>query len=71
MAPYAHAVYKAYLACEALDATAEPVPGPEALEAGWFDPAALPALSLSRNTPEQIQRLIALAADPAAPAAFD
>ena len=71
MAPYAHAVYKAYLACEALDAAAEPMPGPEALDVGWFDPVALPALSLSRNTPEQIQRLVALAADPAAPAAFD
>jgi ADP-ribose pyrophosphatase YjhB (NUDIX family) len=71
MAPYAHAVYKAYLACEALDATAEPVAGPEALDAGWFAPTALPALSLTRNTPEQVRRLIALAADPAASALFD
>ena len=71
MTPYAHAVYKAYLACEALDVTAEPVAGPEALDAGWFAPGALPALSLTRNTPEQVRRLMALAADPAAPAAFD
>ena len=39
MGPYAHAVYKVYLACEPLDPAAEPVPGPEALDAGWFDPA--------------------------------
>ena len=38
MGPYAHAVYKVYLACEPLDPAAEPVPGPEALDAGWFDP---------------------------------
>jgi ADP-ribose pyrophosphatase YjhB (NUDIX family) len=71
MGPYAHAVYKAYLACDALDPAAEPVPGPEALDAGWFSPDALPALSLTRNTPDQVRRLVALAADPAAPAAFD
>jgi len=71
MEPYAHAVYKAYLACEALDAAAEPVAGPEALDAGWFAPAALPELSLTRNTPAQVRRLLALEADPAAPAVFD
>ena len=71
MEPYAHAAYKVYFACEALDAAAEPVPGPEALDAGWFSPAALPALSLTRNTPEQVRRLIALQDDPAAPALFD
>jgi len=71
MAPYAHAVYKAYLACEPLDAAAEPVPGPEALDAGWFAADALPELSLTRNTAEQVTRLVALAVDPAAPAAFD
>jgi ADP-ribose pyrophosphatase YjhB (NUDIX family) len=71
MEPYAHAVYKAYLACEPLDPAAEPVPGPEALDAGWFAPAALPELSLTRNTAEQVRRLVALAADPAAPAVFD
>ena len=71
MEPYAHAVYKAYLACEALDGAAEPVAGPEASDAGWFAPAELPALSLTRNTPQQIRRLVALQADPAAPALFD
>jgi ADP-ribose pyrophosphatase YjhB (NUDIX family) len=71
MEPYAHAAYKVYFACEALDAAAEPVPGPEALDAGWFSPAALPALSLTRNTPEQVRRLVALQDDPAAPALFD
>jgi len=71
MEPYAHAVYKAYLACEPLDPAAEPVPGPEALDAGWFAPAALPELSVTRNTAEQVRRLVALAADPAAPAVFD
>jgi ADP-ribose pyrophosphatase YjhB (NUDIX family) len=71
MEPYAHAVYKAYLSCEPLDPAAEPVPGAEALDAGWFEPAALPELSLTRNTAEQVRRLLALAADPAAPAAFD
>jgi ADP-ribose pyrophosphatase YjhB (NUDIX family) len=71
MEPYAHAVYKAYLACEMIDGAAEPVAGPEASDAGWFTPAELPALSLTRNTPEQIRRLVALQADPAAPALFD
>jgi ADP-ribose pyrophosphatase YjhB (NUDIX family) len=71
MEPYAHAVYKAYLACEPIDVAAEPVAGPEALDAGWFAPAALPELSLTRNTPAQVRRLVALAADPAAPALFD
>jgi ADP-ribose pyrophosphatase YjhB (NUDIX family) len=71
MQPYAHAVYKAYLACEPLDPAAEPVPGPEALDAGWFAPTALPELSLTRNTAEQVTRLVALAVDPAAPAGFD
>ena len=71
MAPYAHAVYKAYLACEPLEPAAEPVAGPEALDAGWFAPTALPELSLTRNTAEQVTRLVALAVDPAAPAAFD
>ena len=71
MEPYAHAVYKAYFACEPLDPAAEPIAGPEALDAGWFVPAGLPALSLTRNTPVQIRRLLALAADPAAPALFD
>ena len=60
--------YTAYLACEPLDPGAERAPGPEALDAGW---SALPALSLTRNTPAQVQRLVALEADPAAPAAFD
>ena len=71
MAPYAHAVYKAYLACEPLEPAAEPVAGPEALDAGWFAPTALPELSLTRNTAEQVTRLVALAVDPAAPAGFD
>ena len=71
MGPYAHAVYKVYLACEPLDPAAEPVPGPEALDAGWFDPAAPPQLSVTRNTADQVRRLVALAADPAAPAVFD
>ena len=70
MAPYAHAVYKAYLACEPLEPAAEPV-ADEALDAGWFAPTALPELSLTRNTAEQVTRLVALAVDPAAPAAFD
>jgi len=38
---------------------------------GWFAPTALPELSLTRNTAEQVTRLVALAVDPAAPAAFD
>ena len=58
-------------AAEGDDPAGEPVPGPEALDAGWFAPAALPELSLTRNTIQQVQRLVALAADPAAPADFD
>ena len=54
-----------------IDGAAEPVAGPEASDAGWFAPAELPALSLTRNTPQQIRRLVALQADPAAPALFD
>jgi ADP-ribose pyrophosphatase YjhB (NUDIX family) len=71
MEPYAHAVYKAYLACDPVDGAAEPVAGSEALDAGWFDPTDLPPLSLTRNTAEQVRRLVALAADGDAPAAFD
>jgi ADP-ribose pyrophosphatase YjhB (NUDIX family) len=71
MQPFAHAVYKACLACEPVDGTAELVPGPEALDAGWFDPASLPDLSLTRSTPGQIRLLVALALDPSAPAVFD
>jgi ADP-ribose pyrophosphatase YjhB (NUDIX family) len=71
MDPYAYAVYKVYLAAEALDPAAEPVAGSEALDAGWFSPGDLPPLSQTRNTAEQVRRLVALAADPAAPALFD
>ena len=38
MGPYAHAVYKAYLACEPLHPAAEPVPGPRGARRGWFAP---------------------------------
>jgi ADP-ribose pyrophosphatase YjhB (NUDIX family) len=71
MDPYAHAVYKVYLAADPVDPAAEPVAGSEALDAGWFSPDDLPPLSLTRNTAEQVRRLVALAADPAAPTLFD
>lgn len=67
--PYPFRVYKLFFACELLGKTARD--DLETDEVGWFDPAALPDLSLGRVTPDQIARLVVLAADPSAPAAFD
>ena len=38
---------------------------------GFFEPHALPELSLDRIVPSQIERLYAIAADPLLPADFD
>ena len=40
--------YKLFFLCEQTD-TSEPATGPETLDVGWFDPAALPPLSTGRT----------------------
>lgn len=57
------AVYKVFLACELLRDTEHPG-NTETLESGWFSPEALPPLSLGRNLPEQVRRMVALSRDP-------
>jgi ADP-ribose pyrophosphatase YjhB (NUDIX family) len=66
---YPFRVYKLFFACEVLGEVRRDVT--ETDEVGWYHPGDLPPLSLGRVGPDQIARLLALAADPAAPAAFD
>jgi len=61
------AVYKVFLLCELVPG-GEPASHPdntETLDSGWFSPTGLPPLSLGRNLPEQVQRMVQLARDPA------
>ncbi|MBB5232828.1 NUDIX hydrolase [Deinococcus budaensis] len=57
------AVYKVFIACELLEDTAHPG-NTETLESGWFAPDALPPLSLGRNLPQQVQRMVELWREP-------
>ncbi|WP_041221133.1 NUDIX hydrolase [Deinococcus geothermalis] len=57
------AVYKLFVACDLLADTAHPG-NTETLESGWFSPDALPPLSLGRNLPEQVRRMVVLARQP-------
>lgn len=59
-------VYKVFVLCE-LEPEGDPGTHPdntETLQSGWFSPAELPPLSLSRNLPRQVQRMVELARDP-------
>jgi ADP-ribose pyrophosphatase YjhB (NUDIX family) len=62
-------IYKLFFACELIGGT--PVQTDETDGAGFFEPHALPELSLDRIVPSQIERLYAIAADPLLPADFD
>ncbi len=62
-------VYKLYVQCEPLGGTPTP-DGVETEAAGYFPLDALPPLS-AKTPVEQLSRALAVAADPAAAAAFD
>jgi ADP-ribose pyrophosphatase YjhB (NUDIX family) len=62
-------VYKAFILCEWLGG--DPAPGSETAGAGWFEPANLPPLSLGRILPQQIARMVELAAEPSTPPDLD
>jgi ADP-ribose pyrophosphatase YjhB (NUDIX family) len=62
-------VYKLYVQCEPLGGTPTP-DGVETEAAGYFPLDALPPLS-AKTPAEQLARALAVAADPAAAAAFD
>ncbi|WP_240730774.1 hypothetical protein [Deinococcus sp. S9] len=51
------------MACDLLADTAHPG-NTETLESGWFSPDALPPLSLGRNLPELVRRMVVLARQP-------
>jgi len=67
--PYPFRIYKLVFACEVLGETARDET--ETDDVGWFAPGALPPLSTGRTNAEQIARLLAVHADPSAPALFD
>lgn len=58
------AVYKLVILCELTDLEAVHAENIETLESAFFPVEALPPLSLSRNLPEQVQRMVALAQHP-------
>ena len=58
------AVYKLNLLCELVGADTEHPANTETLESGWFSVEQLPPLSLGRNLPEQVRRLVELARHP-------
>lgn len=68
--PHPEYSYKAFFACRALQ-DAEPRPGPETLDARFFDPGGLPSLSLERVLREQIELAFTHHADPGLPTEFD
>lgn len=67
--PVAYAVYKVCIAC-ALEG-GEPRGGVETEAVGWFPVGALPPLSVTRITPEQVRRLHRLYTHPELPPEFD
>lgn len=69
--PHPEYSYKALFACVPLPADPRPEAGAEVKDAGFFDPDALPPLSLPRTLPAQIELAFAHAADPALPTIFD
>lgn len=62
--------YKFYFLCDCLDG-AEPAPGPETLDARFFDPGALPDLSRNRTRQEDVLECLAHLGDPGRRTAFD
>lgn len=58
--PSPYHTYKVFIQCAPTDERA-PQAGMETRSAGFFDPEALPPLSMERNLPEQIRQMVALA----------
>lgn len=58
------AVYKVFVACELLEDTGSHPQNTETLDSGWFPGDTLPPLSLGRNLPEQVVRMVELARHP-------
>ncbi|WP_412027806.1 NUDIX hydrolase [Deinococcus yunweiensis] len=58
------AVYKLNLLCELVGADTEHPANTETTDSGWFSVDQLPPLSLGRNLPEQVRRLVELARNP-------
>ena len=58
-------VYKVFIACELLEGVPDThAENTETLESGWFSPDDLPPLSLARNLPEQVRRMVELMREP-------
>jgi ADP-ribose pyrophosphatase YjhB (NUDIX family) len=66
--PIPYRAYKLVFLCEVLGEAARDDSETDAVD--WFAPDELPPMSLGRSNPEQIVRLLELAADPALPADF-
>lgn len=58
------AVYKLFLLCELIGPETAHAENIETLESAFFAPDALPPLSLGRNLPEQVRRVVELARNP-------
>ncbi len=58
------AVYKLFLLCELTGPETTHTENIETLESAFFSPSALPPLSLGRNLPEQVRRMVELARNP-------
>jgi len=58
------AVYKLFLLCELIGPETTHAENIETLESAFFSPDALPPLSLGRNLPEQVSRMVELARNP-------
>lgn len=67
--PHPFRIYKLAFACDVLGETARD--DTETDDVAWFTPDALPPLSPGRTSADQVHRLLAVHADPAAPALFD
>ena len=68
--PHPEVSYKVFFACSPCGEV-EPGPGPETLAAAFFDRRSLPALSLARITPAEIETAFAHHLDPSLPTEFD
>ncbi|WP_116131297.1 NUDIX hydrolase [Tropicimonas sp. IMCC34043] len=62
--------YKFFFLADPSDDTA-PGPGPETLDAAFFDPADLPEMSMGRSTPDDVARALVHHHSPALPTDWD
>lgn len=67
--PFAFAIYKLFFVCELTGGA--PAQSLETEDVGWFPADALPALSLTRVNPAEIERLFAHHRDMSLPTEFD